>query len=228
MEFMKKLMQHLEKNFERKFESKDKDLKSGKQIAKIFMNILNSIHDLYPEMTRPRMSGNLRDEKGIGILHPNLRGGEADPCTEQKGMIDASKTVEPSIAKPIGNGKGHKNGTAESKARIIEGDGKVLSPSSTLLSGKDTIPQLKVVVIGIEEKPVVFFSAPNRLVINSIRPSSNILLNASPKDPTAMKSRVLPLLVRAGIDAFPGSWEMPKQEWFEKYDALLDSTWSSE
>jgi len=84
-----------------------------------------------------------------------------------------------------------------------------------------------VVVIGIEEKPVIYFNAPNRLVINSLRPSSKILLEAKSKD-LALKSRVLPLLVRAGIDAFPGSSDISKEEWFTKYDTVLDNVFRND
>ena len=131
----------------------------------------------------------------------------------------------PTIGKPIGKGKGHKHGSEESKSRIIPGNGKVLSPSGSI-SGDDRMPELTVVVTDIKDKPVAFFSPPNRLVINSIRPSSHILTDASPKDPIILKSRVLPLLVRAGINAFPGSSDIPKEEWFEKYDQVLDIMWS--
>ena len=79
----------------------------------------------------------------------------------------------------------------------------------------------------MDEKPVIYFSAPNRLVINSLIPSSKILLEAKPKD-LALKSRVLPLLVRAGIDAFPGSSEISKEEWFTKYDAVLDNVFRND
>ncbi|MFL6398169.1 MAG: hypothetical protein ACJ72J_01120 [Nitrososphaeraceae archaeon] len=65
----------------------------------------------------------------------------------------------------------------------------------------------------------------NRLVINSKRPSSRIILEANTKDPIEMKSRVLPLLVRAGIDAFPKSSEMSKEEWLKWYDQVLDNMW---
>ena len=84
-----------------------------------------------------------------------------------------------------------------------------------------------MVVIGVEEKPVIYFNAPNRLVINSLRPSSKILLDANPKDIT-LRSRILPLLVRAGIDAFPGSSDMSKEEWFMKYDAVLDNVFRND
>jgi hypothetical protein len=41
-----------------------------------------------------------------------------------------------------------------------------------------------------------------------------------------LKSRVLPLLVRAVIDAYPGASEMSREEWFRRYDVVLDRTWS--
>ena len=227
-EFMKKLKQYLEKNFDKKSENKDKEIKSHKELGKMFVDILKSIRDRYPELTKPHLSGNMSHDKGMGTMS-NLPGDAADPCVSKEGLIiDPAKIAEPTIGKPIGNGKGTKRGTGgESTCRVIMGDGKILSPSSIISSGNDITPELKVVVIGIEGKPVVFFSAPNRLVINPLRPSSQILIDAKPKDPKILKSTVLPLLVRAGIDAFPTSSEMSKEEFFEKYDEVLDSMWSS-
>ena len=228
IEFIEKLFRYLEKNFDKKSENKDKDkeIKSEKQIAKMFVNVVKSIHDLYPEMTKPFLSGNLSNEKGYGnISHPT--NDINSPCIEQPGIIDNDITIPRRIGKPIGNGKGHKNGNGESTARIKNGDGKILSPSTITFSGNGQIPEPKVVVIGVEEKPVIHFNAPNRLVINSLRPSSKIIIEAKPKD-LAFKSRVLPLLVRAGIDAFPGSSEISKEEWFTKYDAVLDNVFRND
>jgi hypothetical protein len=53
------------------------------------------------------------------------------------------------------------------------------------------------------------------------------LLSANPRDPN-LKSRVLPLLVRAWINAFPGSSDLSKEEWDQKYDAVLDSVWTND
>ena len=191
----------------------------------MFISVIKSIHHLYPEMTKPFLSGNLSNEKGYGNLFRSENNTNS-PCIEQTGIIDTDKTVQPITGKPIGNGKGHRNGNGESN-RIKDGDGKVLSPSTILFSGNGQIPEPKVVVIGVEEKPVIYFSAPNRLVINSLRPSSKIIIEAKPKD-LAFKSRVLPLLVRAGIDAFPGSSEISKEEWFTKYDAVLDNVFRND
>ena len=44
-------MQYLEENFEKKSQSQDKDIKSSKEITKIFINVIKSIRNLYPEMT---------------------------------------------------------------------------------------------------------------------------------------------------------------------------------
>ena len=226
VEFIEKSMSYLEENFDRKSENKDKEIKSSKQLAKMFISVIKSIHHLYPEMTKPLLSGNLSNEKGYGnLVRPEYN--TTSSCIEQTGIIDIDKTLQPITGKPIGNGKGHKNGNGESTCRIKDGDGKVLSPSNILFSGNGQIPEPKVVVIGVEEKPVIYFNAPNRLVINSLRPSSKIIIEAKPKD-FAFKSRVLPLLVRAGIDAFPGTSDITKEEWFTKYDAVLDNVFRND
>jgi hypothetical protein len=226
VEFIEKLMKYLDQNFDKKIQTKDKEVISEKQIAKMFVNVVKSIHELYPEMTKPVLSGTLSNEKGYGNI-PYPTNDINSPCIEQPGILDNNIIVLPKTGKPIGNGKGHKNGNGESTARIKNGDGKVLSPSTIPLSGNGQIPEPKVVVLGAEEKPVIYFNAPNRLIINSLRPSSKILLEAKPKDPT-LKSRILPLLVRAGIDAFPGSSDMSKEEWFTKYDAILDNVFRND
>jgi hypothetical protein len=193
----------------------------------MFVNVVKSIHELYPEMIKPVLSGNLSIEKGYGDI-PYPTNDINSPCREQPGIIDNDITINRIIGKPIGNGKGHKNGNGESTSRIKNGDGKVLTPSILPFSGNGQIPEPKVVVIGVEEKPVIYFNAPNRLVINSLRQSSKILLEAKPTKDLALKSRVLPLLVRAGIDAFPGSSEMSKDEWFTMYDDVLDNVFRND
>ena len=225
-EFIEKLLKHIDQNFDKRSENKDKGIKSEKQIAKMFVNVVKTIYNLYPQMTKPLLSGELSKERGYGnILHPTNDINAT--CIEQSGIIDNDITIPPITGKPIGNGKGHPKGNGESTARIREGDGKVLSPSTIPFSGNGQIPEPKVVIIGVDEKPVIYFNAPNRLVINSFRPSSKILVEAKPKD-LALKSRVLPLLVRAGIDAFPGSSEMSKDEWFRMYDDVLDNVFRND
>jgi hypothetical protein len=228
IEFIEKLFQYIDKHYDKKSENKDKDkeIKSEKQIAKMFVNVVKSIHDLFPEMTKPVLSGNLSNEKGYGNI-PYPTNDINSPCIEQPGIIDNDITICPGTGKPIGNGKSHKNGNGESTVRIKNGDGKILAPSTLPLSGNGQIPEPKVVVIGAQEKPVIYFNAPNRLVINSLRPSSKILTDAKPKD-IALRARIYPLLVRAGIDAFPGSSDMPKEEWFTKYDTVLDNVFRND
>ena len=87
------------------------------------------------------------------------------------------------------------------------------------------IPEPKLVTVKSEDRPVVYYSAPNRLVINEYWSVSKILIDANPRDP-GLKSRVLPLLVRAGIDAYPGSSEMSRDQWFRTYDVVLERAWS--
>jgi hypothetical protein len=54
-DFIQKLIQYLDENYDRKFEGKDKDVKSQRQLAKMFVSVVKSIHDLYPEMTKPKL-----------------------------------------------------------------------------------------------------------------------------------------------------------------------------
>jgi Histidine kinase-, DNA gyrase B-, and HSP90-like ATPase len=226
VEFYKELMQYLEENFEKRSESKDRVVKSGKDLEKMFVDVIRTILYLDPNMASPLMSGNISDGNGIGSKS-NIQGNAESCCILQEGFIvDPTKTAERIVCKPIGGGKGHPHGPGESTAPIIKGEGKILAPSGILLEGNNMIPKLTVVEVGSEGKPIVYFSPPNRLVINSKRPSSKIVLEANTKDPIEMKSRVLPLLVRAGIDAFPKSSEMSKEDWLKWHDSVLDSMWS--
>lgn len=223
--FIEGLTKHLEEKYDRKeTENKDEHVKAEKQLGKMFVTVISSILNAYPDMAKPLMAGSPSGEIGIGT---NCRGDASDPCTEQKGIID--KTAELTIGKPIGGCKVpkiRKGGGGESTVRIREGDdGRILAPSHVLPSGKDMIPEPKLVIGRSEDRPVVYYSAPNRLVINEYWSASEILLNASPRDPD-LKSRVLPLLVRAGIDTYPGASGMPLEEWFRRYDVVLDRAWS--
>ena len=222
-EFMKKLIANLDRNFERKSEGEEKRVRSSKQIAKMFVSVIKSIHDLYPDMAKPLIYGNASNEKDKNNL-TKIRGGNEGPFIKERGSLDKTGRVNDTTGKPLQSGNGAKQGNGKPKTQVFDGDEELLLPSILMPSG-DVIPEPKVVVVDVDAKPVVFFSAPHRLVINSKRPCSRILTDAKPKDP-AMKSRVLPLLVRAGIDAFPGSSEMSREEWFKRYDAVLDSVWS--
>jgi len=220
---MKKLIANLDRNFERKSEGEEKRVRSSKQIAKMFVSVIKSIHDLYPDMAKPLIYGNASNEKDKNNL-TKIRGGNEGPFIKERGSLDKTGRVNDTTGKPLQSGNGAKQGNGKPKTQVFDGDEELLLPSILMPSG-DVIPEPKVVVVDVDAKPVVFFSAPHRLVINSKRPCSRILTDAKPKDP-AMKSRVLPLLVRAGIDAFPGSSEMSREEWFKRYDAVLDSVWS--
>jgi hypothetical protein len=204
----------------------------------MFVNVISSIREAYPDMSKPLMAGSPSGEIGIGTLS-NFNGNAADPCIEQKGKIDRTNTcieqkgkidrtntAELTIGKPIGGcGKGHRRGSKESMSRITKGDGRILAPSHVLPSGNDMIPEPKLVTGKSEDRPVVYYSAPNRLVINEYWSVSKILIDANPRDPD-LKSRVLPLLVRAGIDAYPGALEMSREQWFRTYDLVLERAWS--
>ena len=223
-DFMTKLMRYLDENFEKKSENIEKHVKSEKKISEYFVNIIKSIHDHFPHLTKPFLSGSISNQSGIGSLS-DLSGDAADQCIEQEGIFD--KAAKMIIGKPLGDGKGHKRGSTESKCRVIKGPkgGKILAPPNILSAGNGVIPEPSVIPLKAGDKPVVYLSAPNRLIINEDRPASSIILRADPRDPN-MKHRVMPLLVRAGIDAFPGASEMSKEEWFRHYDLVLDSVCS--
>jgi hypothetical protein len=222
--FIQGLTKHLEENYEKKkTEKKDQHVRAEKQLGKMFVNVISSIRDAYPDMAKPLMAGSPSGEIGIGT---NFKGDASDPCTEQKGIIDRTNTAELSIGKPIGGcGKGHRTGSKESMSRITKGDGRILAPSHVLPSGNDMIPEPKLVTAKSEDRPVVYYSAPNRLVINEYWSVSKILIDANPRDPD-LKSRVLPLLVRAGINAYPGASEMSLEQWLTTYDLVLERAWS--
>jgi hypothetical protein len=154
--FIEGLTKYLEENYDRKkTESKDQHVKAEKQLGKMFGSVISSILITYPDMAKP--AGSPSGEIGIGT---KCKGDASDPCTEQKGIID--KTAELTIGKPIGGckvGKGHKGDDKESTSRITEGNGRILAPSHVLPSGKDMIPEPKLVIGKSEDRPVVYYSA---------------------------------------------------------------------
>ncbi|NAL77292.1 ATP-binding protein [Nitrososphaera sp. AFS] len=221
VDFMTRLMGYLEGYFDKKADNIEKDVKSEKKISESFVNVIKEISDLFPELTKPFLSGSISHQAGMGTLS-NLSGEPQDQCIEQRGVLD--KDANMIIAKPLGDGKGHKLGNEESHCRVTKGTNgnKILAPPNLLSHGKGVIPEPTVIPLKAGDKPVVYLSAPNRLVINLDRPASNILLRASPRDPN-IKHRVMPLLVRAGLDAFPGASEMSTDEYFRHYDRVLDN-----
>lgn len=151
-ELIQKLIQYLDENYDRKSKSKDKDAKSQRQLTKVCVSVVKSIHDLYPEMTKPLMAGDLSDQRGMGMARiSNPEGDNENPCAEQNGVLDTTRTIDPSTGKSIGNSKSHKRGNSESKSPIAHGDSKVLAPSKMMFSGNGIIPEPRVVVIETEE-----------------------------------------------------------------------------
>lgn len=170
--FLQGLTKHIEENYEMKTESKDQHVKAEKQLGKMFVTVISSILEACPDMAKPLMSGSPSGEVGLGTLS-NFKTDATDSCIEQKGIIDTTKTCELTIAKPIGGcGKGHKRGNKESMSRITKGDGRLLAPLHVLPLGNEMIPEPRLVVGKSEDQPVVYYSAPNRLVINE---SPNVL-----------------------------------------------------
>jgi hypothetical protein len=221
-DFMKKLVQHLDKEFEKKSEAKQREPRSKKQIAKLFVDVMKSINNLFPEMTKPIVTGpSSHEADGMGSTSES---GEIEgPCTLHEGKKDPNG--EAMTAKPIGLAKSHPDGPGESTCKVTRAgpEKKILAPSYLRRSGNDLLPEPRIVSVEAGERPVVFFSSPpDRLVINIDRPSASILLDASSKEP----GRLLPLLVRAALSAYPGSAQLTGDELFRMESSVLDSVWS--
>jgi hypothetical protein len=153
---MERLMQLLEKEFERKSESKDSQPRSEKKIAKLFVYAVKSINHLFPQITRPIVTGFYSHEpEAMGsISESEAMGG---PCTLHEGKKDPlGKLI---TAKPIGPGKSHPRGSGESTCKVILGgtEKKILATSYLQRSGNDLIPEPRPVVIEAGDRPVVFF-----------------------------------------------------------------------
>jgi hypothetical protein len=220
-DFLTSLMKHLDLKFDKRVENRDTHVKSEKQISELFVRVIESIFANCPYLTKPLLSGSMSNIQGIGRLS-DLNEESTDGCIEQDGINDKTGVII--TGKPIGKGHSHKLGNNESHCRAIKGKngGKILAPPNIISTGRGVMPQPKVVPFRAKEKPVVYLASPSRLIINLDRPASEIIMKAKPNDPN-LKFRVNPLLVRAGIDAFPEASEMDIEEWFRQYDLVLDS-----
>ncbi|MDQ6864375.1 MAG: hypothetical protein M3044_11180 [Thermoproteota archaeon] len=139
-DFMKQLMQHLDREFEKKSELKQREPRSKKQIAKLFVDVMKSINDLYPEMTKPIVTG-FRSNEAEGMGGRSESGAIEGPCTLQEGKRDPNGELM--TAKPIGPGKSHQGGPGESTCRVTRGgtEKKILAPSYLHRTGNDLLPK---------------------------------------------------------------------------------------
>jgi hypothetical protein len=224
LDFMTKLMEYINK-FDPKSQIKEIASQSKQQIGKTFVDIMKTINQLYPELRKPIITGLLSKQQG-GMGSRTDSGDVEGNCTLRKGRLDPDGII--CTAKPIGPSTGHKPGPNESKCKVkVDTDKKeILAPSYLSRIGNNLLPEPKIISLEAGERPIVYFHAPDRLVINISRPSSAILLKRSPKDTEQMKSRLLPLLVRAAFGAYPGSTEMNGEELFRMESSVLDSVWS--
>jgi hypothetical protein len=55
--FIQGLTKHLEENYDKKTEKKDQQVKAEKQLGKMFVNVISSIREAYPDMLKPLMAG---------------------------------------------------------------------------------------------------------------------------------------------------------------------------
>jgi hypothetical protein len=220
-DLMKRLMPYLHVRFKKKSEFRQMESRSEKQIKKFCMDIMRSINDLFPEMTKPVVAGLCsKDSDGMGSTSES--GKIEGPCTLCEGEKDPDGELV--TGKPISSGKGHRTGPGESTVRIRGGvtEKKILASSYLQHVGNEFLPDPKIVSVKAGERPVVFFFSPDRLVINIDRPSSSILIDANSRE----HGRLLPLLVRAIFSAYPGSAQLTAEELFRMESSVLDNIWS--
>ena len=91
-DFMKKLIQHLDKEFEKKSEAKQREPRSKKQIAKLFVDIVRSINNLFPYITKPIVTG-LSSNEADGMGSTSESGEIEGPCTLHEGHKDLDGEV---------------------------------------------------------------------------------------------------------------------------------------
>ena len=121
------------------------------------------------------------------------------------------------------------NNTDKREVPMQQGIGnKDFLVKSTSESGNDNIViNLKFIKVATnQDDPVIYFEPPNRIVINTARPSADIILTGNPKDPTR-KAIILPLLTMAIVDMFPSTSQLSYQDWKKCYGQLLDKGWIS-
>jgi hypothetical protein len=220
-DFLKRLKSYLHPRFKQKSELRQMEPKSEKQIKKFCTDIMRSINDLFPEMTKPVVTGFCSKDTD-GMASTSEAGKIEGPCTLSDGEKDPDG--ETFTGKPIGLGKSHPIGHGESAVRIRKGgpEKKILAPSYLRNAGNEFLPDPRIVSVKAGERPVVFFFSPDRLVINIDRPSSSILIDANSREP----GRLLPLLVRAIFSAYPGSAQLTSEELFRMESSVLDRIWS--
>lgn len=83
-EFYNKLSKYIDDNFDRRSDNKDRVIKSGKNIGKMFVDVIRTIISLGPNMPSPLMSGK-QNELGIAS-ESSIHGNAESRCTVREGL----------------------------------------------------------------------------------------------------------------------------------------------
>jgi hypothetical protein len=101
LDFMKKLIEYINKEFDPKSQIKEIAPQSKQQIEKLFVDVMTTINQLYPELTKPIITGLLSNQRG-GMGSRTDSGDVEGNCTLHNGKLDPDGQIV--TAKPIGNG----------------------------------------------------------------------------------------------------------------------------
>jgi hypothetical protein len=146
-------------------------------------------------------------------------------------VIDITKKAPEKHAIPISDEVRNRtiHNKDERKISIEEGSERQLVIKSSTQPANDNKVSIAIKFVKLptnQDDPVIYYQQPNRIVINTARSSSGIILSGNPKDPQR-KAMVLPLLSMAIIDMFPSAATLTTQQWKKIYGQLLDKGWSS-
>jgi len=233
-EFRKKFYEYLDKHYEKASQTVEKEVKGIKQLQEMANNLIKHFCELNPEMIAPLISGS-KASQGIKGKHPIASSATRQEKWNQiKGIIDVTDSDDSIPGIPSGNGNGSKGGGHKGEGRtpvpVLKGQGErkfVVRSTGEYASDNNTSVNLKFVPLSTnQDDPVIYFQPPNRIVINTARPSSDIILSGNSKDPTR-KEKILPLLTMAIIDMFPSSSELSTKDWKKTYGQLLDKAYST-
>ena len=177
-------------------------------------NLIKHFCELNPEMIKPLISGSKSRQGVAGKSPANNDVDKQQEWNVTKGVVDTTNRVEPTTAIPVGDRKvGFPNGTVDESPKreagkipiILGPNGQRFLAKSTGEIYDDSNAQVTIKFVKLatnQDDPVIYYQPPNRIVINTARPSAEIILGGNPNNP-AGRAMVLPLLTMAVIDMFP-------------------------
>jgi len=227
-EFKRKFFEYLDSNFDKTTKPVEKEIKGIKQLEEMAVNLIRHFCELNPEMVQPLISGSKSNQGISGKVATGKNTALQEEWNKIKGLIDING---PTKALPVQNKTKERttHNTDKKEVPMQQGIGNkdFLVRSSSETSNDNIVINLKFIKVATnQDDPVIYFEPPNRIVINTARPSAEIILTGNPKDPTR-KAIILPLLTMAIVDMFPSTSQLTYQDWKKCYGQLLDKGWIS-